>query len=486
MMKDRRKNKTKRNMLLAGYLCCCLFVVVFAYVHLSRIARDYNTQHMELITGLYAEKINSAMEYINNYVTEEAKLMEVMEDANPQDIMGKLQERMDHMTFANHGLVMKNGEVLGSPGAVADIQKRSLDSQALESKLSFISDPYQSSETGSMILSVFVPLDSQQVASLYVSVDMEDIRRLGDSELLRGKVDVHLLKADSENYITCISTQRDKSGNWNNLLLQQKYFRYRKGYSYHQWITDMQSGKESGEFAASIRGVDCTLSYQSIPSMQGWYVVVSLANEDVADITRQFSEWGVIYGAVLVGLTVWYMMTIVILEKRDKKIYMGLSSTDSLTGILNRTAFQQKVEEQLRSKVPGVLVFLDVDDFKRCNDLYGHQNGDLCLIHFAKTMLSSFPEDAIVGRYGGDEFIVYFRNAGIEGARRYMEEFRKNVARLQLPTGEEITLTTSAGGALYPEQGEDYISLCRYADIMLYDVKRNGKANFKIDRKQED
>ena len=485
-MKDRRKNKTKRNMLLAGYLCCCLFIVVFAYAHLSRIARDYNTQHMELITGLYAEKINSAMEYINNYVTEEAELMEIMENANPQDIMGSLQERMNHMDFANRGLVMKNGEVLGSPGAVTDIRKRNLDTQALESEVSFISDPYQSSETGSMILTVFVPLDSQQVASLYVSVDMEDIRRLASSELLQGKVDVHLLKADSENYITCISTKREKADNWNNLLLQQKYFRYRKGYSYHQWITDMQSGKESGELAATIRGVDSTISYQSIPSMQGWYVVVSLANEDVADITRQFSEWGGIYGAILVGLTVWYMMTIVILEKRDKKIYMGLSATDALTGILNRTAFQQKVEEQLRSNVPGVLVFLDVDDFKKCNDLYGHQNGDLCLIHFANTMCSSFPEDAIVGRYGGDEFVVYFRNVGIESAKRYMDAFQKNVARLHLPTGEDVTLTTSAGGALYPDQGEDYISLCRYADIMLYDVKRSGKADFKLEIKQED
>ena len=65
-MKDRRKNKTKRKVLLALYLAVCLVIIVVAYFHLSRIARNFNTEHLELITGLYAEKMNDSMEYLQN------------------------------------------------------------------------------------------------------------------------------------------------------------------------------------------------------------------------------------------------------------------------------------------------------------------------------------------------------------------------------------------------------------------------------------
>lgn len=63
-MKDRRKNKTKRKVLLALYLAVCLVIIVAAYFHLSRIARNFNTEHLELITGLYAEKMNDSMEFL--------------------------------------------------------------------------------------------------------------------------------------------------------------------------------------------------------------------------------------------------------------------------------------------------------------------------------------------------------------------------------------------------------------------------------------
>ena len=78
-------------------------------------------------------------------------------------------------------------------------------------------------------------------------------------------------------------------GSWNNLLLQQKYYRYNDGYSYSQWIRDMRSGKTDGRFSVAIHGVESTISYKSITSMPGWYVIVELANQDISDITQQFS-----------------------------------------------------------------------------------------------------------------------------------------------------------------------------------------------------
>ena len=105
------------------YVIACLFVVVFAYAHLSKIARDYNTQHMELITGIYAEKVNDAMEYVKNYATEEAKLIETMAQVEPENVLEHMQERLDQMSFANRVLILSDQEILGNTCAVNDIKK---------------------------------------------------------------------------------------------------------------------------------------------------------------------------------------------------------------------------------------------------------------------------------------------------------------------------------------------------------------------------
>lgn len=482
-MSDRRKNTKKRKLYLVGYLCLCLFIILLAYFQLSRMARNYNTQHLELITGLYAEKMNDSMEYLQNYAQDNVKVAQAMEDKTPSQVLARMEKNLDSTVFCGIGLIGDNGDIYGSKYAAADIRQEGLDKQALEAEEFFYSDPYQSSETGSMIVTTFVPVpDSSWLHTIYVSVKVENLRQFGVYDLLRGKISVHLLKADSENFVTCISSSGAENfeRSWNNLLLQQKYFQYNDGYSYSQWVKDMRSGKTDGRFSANIRGVESTISYRSITSMPGWYVIVELANKDVSDITQQFSWLGGTFGSILVAITLIYMLSILLLEKKDKKIYMGLSATDPLTELLNRRALQNAVEDELKKKGTGYFIFIDIDNFKTYNDTYGHNNGDLCLKHCAHIMKKCFPEDSILGRYGGDEFVVCLKGATQEETYTYMQEFQRWLPPLILSTGEVAELSVSAGGAAYPDQGEDFVSLCRSADAALYKVKQNGKGDFRV------
>lgn len=482
-MSDRRKKTKKRKLYLAIYLCLCLLIILLAYFQLSRMARDYNTRHLELITGLYAEKMNDSMEYLQNYAQDNVKVAQAMEDKTPSQVLARMEKNLDSTVFCGIGLIGENGEIYGSKYAAADIRQEGLDKQAMEAEEFFYSDPYQSSETGSMIVTTFVPVpDSSWLHTIYVSVRIENLRQFGVYDLLRDKISVHLLKADSENFVTCISNSGTESfeGSWNNLLLQQRYFQYDDGYSYSQWVRDMRSGKTDGRFSATIRDVESTISYRSITSMPGWYVIVELANKDVSDITQQFSWLGGTFGCILVAITLIYMLSILLLEKKDKKVYMGLSATDPLTELLNRRALQNAVEEELKKKATGYFIFIDIDNFKTYNDTYGHSNGDLCLKHCARTMKKCFPEDSILGRYGGDEFVVCLKGATQEETYAYMQEFQSWLTPLTLSTGEVAELSVSAGGAAYPDQGEDFVSLCRSADAALYEVKQNGKGDFRV------
>ena len=480
-MKDRRKNRKKRRVLFVLYISVCLAVIVAAYFHLSMIARNFNTQHLELITGMYTEKMSESMDYLKNQAEDEARIIPVMKGEDPQDILKYLKEHLDQNLFCNVGLIMNDGKIYGNESTAAAIKKNRMDLQALESNATFITDPYQSSENGTMVMTVMVPVgEDTQIHSVYVSVLIENLRKLGDYDTLQGKVSVHLLKADSENFITCIGNEVNEYGNWNNLLLQQKYYKYDDSYSYNQWGKDMRSGKKEGCFSAQIRGEDSTISYRKVSGMRGWYVIAELVNKDISDITQHFSIWGGIYGSILVGFTILYMLTIVILEKKDKERYIGLSSTDSLTELLNRRAFQRAVEEEIYKKTPGYFIFIDVDNFKKCNDTYGHDIGDLCLKHFAQAMKQCFPENSLIGRYGGDEFVVFIKEEAAEKVKEYMENFQRTIGTFILPTGEKVSMSASAGGTRFRNGGEDFISLCRGADAELYHVKQNGKAAFKL------
>ena len=450
-MNDRRKSKKKRRGMLVLYLVVCTAVIVIAYFHLTKIAKDYNTEYLELISGLYAEKMNETIDYLQSYAKENVKTVRNIEEKEPGEILARLERDLDQTVFCDIGFFVKDGEIYGDACAVADLKKNGLDEQVKKAEESFISEPYQSSKNGGMVMTV-----------------------------LQGKVSVHLLKADSENYITCISGKESTSGIWNNLLLQQKYFSYYDGYSYNDWVLDMRMGVKEGRFTANVSGEDATISYRSISSMPGWYIIVQLANKKISNITQYFSAWGVVYGSILMLFTILYMLTILLMEKKDKEIYKGLSDTDALTGLFNRRAFQTAVDETLLKRISGVFIFIDVDNFKDYNDKYGHANGDLCLKHFAATMKKCFPKDSILGRYGGDEFVVYIKNAASDDAHRYMDEFQREISHLMMSGGEHVMVSASAGGVAFIGEGEDFVSLCRSADNMLYDVKRNGKGTFKM------
>lgn len=125
-MKNRRKNMKKRGVPLALYLTVCLAIIVSAYFHLSRIAQNFNTQHLELITGLYAEKMNESMEYLQNYVKEDVKMIQAMENKEPEKIQKRLEKNLNQKMFCNVGFILKNGDVYGSKCARRGYQKEEL------------------------------------------------------------------------------------------------------------------------------------------------------------------------------------------------------------------------------------------------------------------------------------------------------------------------------------------------------------------------
>ena len=156
------------------------------------------------------------------------------------------------------------------------------------------------------------------------------------------------------------------------------------------------------------------------------------------------------------------------------------TKTDALTGLWDRSYIEESVGRYLEKNQNGVLIMLDMDNFKYVNDTFGHITGDSMLIRFSTALRSMIRNEDIVSRVGGDEFCI-FMTGSISRS-----ECEKKVSRIleHLETVfRDITqinaqVTVSMGIAMAPEDGEDYLTLYKKADAALYHVKQNGKNGY--------
>lgn len=153
-----------------------------------------------------------------------------------------------------------------------------------------------------------------------------------------------------------------------------------------------------------------------------------------------------------------------------------LAVTDQLTGLSNRMRLDQALaEERMRTQryASGfALLLIDVDHFKLVNDTFGHQVGDQVLVGIAKALHESVRQIDVVGRWGGEEFLVICREADLEGARVLAEKLRTTVHAHVFPgVGQK---TVSIGVAIF-EQGEELNTTLARADAALYRAKQNGR-----------
>lgn len=153
---------------------------------------------------------------------------------------------------------------------------------------------------------------------------------------------------------------------------------------------------------------------------------------------------------------------------------------DPLTRILNKTASRETVDKFLTENPEGmhVLYVIDIDDFKRINDTFGHTVGDMVISDIAMLIQQQFLEQDIVGRVGGDEFIVLAKNTSMEKAREKAQKLCENVRKRISGDGAEIVVTLSVGVSVAGQDGADYNDLFERADQAMYHIKKNGKNHF--------
>ena len=153
---------------------------------------------------------------------------------------------------------------------------------------------------------------------------------------------------------------------------------------------------------------------------------------------------------------------------------------DTLTGLLNKHGVKRSISSELRHASPEhdhcALLLIDADGFKEINDCFGHLFGDAVLTDMGLAIERNFRGTDIMGRIGGDEFIVLFRNSvNTVVLQNRCEALIKTLSRTYEDGEHQLKFSISIGVALYPEHGTNYEDLFRHADRALYEAKGHGK-----------
>ena len=169
-----------------------------------------------------------------------------------------------------------------------------------------------------------------------------------------------------------------------------------------------------------------------------------------------------------------------IMKDKDEKLTY-LAYYDVLTNMPNRQLFISKLEENIKNDTVFTVIYADIDDFKKINDVHGHNSGDVMLCNFAERFRSICGDRDFIGRIGGDEFVIYMRNTeSKEIASARVKNLIENVRSLPFEEMNGNHVTISVGIAFVPEAGNCYMDLYKNADTALYETKQNGRDGYHV------
>jgi len=204
-----------------------------------------------------------------------------------------------------------------------------------------------------------------------------------------------------------------------------------------------------------------------------------------------FNKWGFLLNikaglamsflisVIITPIMSFYMVRLFLEVDRLEEEMRVLATYDSLTGLLTRREFQERVNYfhkiAQRDNLCYSLIIADLDNFKEINDQFGHQTGDQTLETLGLAIKDSLRESDLACRYGGDEFTFFLPNTDAEQAEAFCQRLQDIIQESISCSSLDIELTASIGIASYPENNTEILDdMIARADTAMYEVKKSG------------
>lgn len=431
------------------------------------------SEHLQMILNIHYG-------YLEGIAAEMGEDGELLSDEN-MELLKELQESTDMERLA---LIEPNGDSHYEDGTVKNVAHRRYFQEGIAGQRT-LSDPLESSidQETRVVLGVPVCAENGEVLGvLGGSYNVGVLAHMLFDDLFGGRG--YSLIVTKEGYIIAHDGDAtyQKLTYGDNIL---EFYRDKKvegNYTFRDIKNDFDTGKDGIiRMGGYEDNADRYFSYAPL-GINDWmicYVTPVFVAQQAYDFVEQYEMIFLGCFLLLVFILIIYIMH---QNRRKTQEILRAAQMDELTQVYNRKYTEERIKEVLKDSedyTKQAFFIIDIDKFKEVNDTYGHAVGDAVLTAFGKTLRKQFRENDIVGRIGGDEFVVLMcRITSREVAEGKAIQLLEEAKKLYFPQMGDTGITISIGIAFAPEDGVKYSSLYQSADRALYETKRVGRNGF--------
>jgi len=484
----KKKKRENKNQFTAWIIATILLFAYFLIVLLTyssqmkkeaaSAVQDELEEHANKLVYSFSKNIAT----VNQTATTTSVIL--AQDADNLFIGGvdKLQAAVDS-SFATYGFIAD------STGAAVDIKGNSLDvwqdvyyAEAL-SGVQTISD-IEIDEEGSSTIRFYAPISNGGSVRgvLCLSYPADQFARLPRTSEHDGQTVYALMKNDGTLASIVGKTVMENGQNLYSYI--SDVAGASEDEAQRKLKQNLDNGK-SGQQFVMIDGREKFLNYR-IVGTNDWYVLEIYTSDYFARLQRRnYRSTQKVLVKMIVALFLFFGVVLLLnlfskaLYKKKNEELQSKAETDLLTGLLNKIATERHIQDYIDgegSTEPGMLFVLDIDNFKKINDTMGHAFGDQVLSTLGVRLRNQFRSSDIIGRIGGDEFIVYLKNVSDKDAQtREIERLLGFFKDFQAGDYVKYSVTASIGVALYPQDGSSFEEIYKAADKGVYLSKKRGK-----------
>lgn len=430
-----------------------------------------------LITNVtqQSEHLNTILNINYSYLNVLAQELSKSEDLFSENNISLIKAFMENTDLNRTAIIDSDGNALYDNNVVKNVAHRRYFKESMQGKQS-LSDPLESSvdQQTRVILSVPIYKNNQVIGVVGGSYNVTKLGNMLFDDLFDGQGKSFIVDQDG-NLIT-----RDKKyEKKHNIKTIDNLFdicdEKKVKIDFNQQESDLiqvQTKKNKSLY----------LAYSPL-KINDWmicYIVpVHVAQESYTFIKHYETLLATFLGLIVLSLMIYLAHS----NSRENKYLIHLSEIDPLTSVFNKETTQKLIDQKLKNHEHFCFLILDVDDFKSVNDNYGHAVGDKVLKNLSDLFKNHFRQTDIVGRIGGDKFIILIKDEHIAESR--IQSLLKKVNELKIEELQDFKLSISVGMAFAPSNGTTFMELYRHADHALYQTKRTGKNNYKIYKNDE-
>lgn len=475
------------NYITAILIFICAMTVSLS-IFLVKVQNSIDTNSQNIMTNTVSHQSDHVLSilqihygFLNSIADKMGKSSSLLSDGN----MKLLVSMAENTDFERTALIEADGTAHYDNGAEKNVAQQRYFQEAMQGKET-LSDPLESSIDQEMrvILGVPVYQNGNVIAVLGGSYNVTALSRMLFNDVFDDSGYSLIINQNGE----IIAYDGDPA--YHEITYGDNFFKF---YEHKKLLSDDTLKKIRLDFknekdgtvrlqTASTSDAAQYLSYTRL-GMNGWMICYVIP---VADAQNSYdfikSDESILLGIFLI-LVLLLVLYIIRTNRKQNEELIRTAELDGLTGAYNKRATEAYINKIL-TQMPdekGTFVILDVDKFKDVNDRYGHAAGDTVLHELAKTFFRHFRKDDIIGRIGGDEFVIYMRNTeSKEIASARVKNLIENVRSLPFEEMNGNHVTISVGIAFVPEAGNCYMDLYKNADTALYETKQNGRDGYHV------